>query len=202
VLGSLCHELQRSRSPRVRSRESRAGRALRRPVLHGRADDAHLLPANVSGEARQVAQRRVLRHGGGRRARRLSSVPALPTPAPAPPACGGAAASVSRAVRLIERGFLDDGRSVDELADTLGMTARHLRRLFRHHAGASPTAVATTRRVQRAKTLIDETTLPMSAGGLAAGGPSHPPLQPPLFAPVFPAPRAVAPRPPPPPSAP
>ena len=33
----------------------------------------------------------------------------------------------------------------------LGMTSRHLRRLFVQHAGASPTAVVTTRRVQRAK---------------------------------------------------
>jgi AraC family transcriptional regulator of adaptative response / DNA-3-methyladenine glycosylase II len=92
-----------------------------------------------------------------------------PEAAPGTPAWRGAAASVSRALRLIERGFLDDGRSVDKLADTLGMTARHLRRLFRDHAGASPTAVATTRRVQRAKTLIDETALPMSAVAFAAG---------------------------------
>jgi AraC family transcriptional regulator of adaptative response / DNA-3-methyladenine glycosylase II len=72
-------------------------------------------------------------------------------------------------LRLIERGFLDDGKGVEDLADTLGMTPRHLRRLFERHAGASPTAVATTRRVQRAKTLLDETTLPVSAIAFAAG---------------------------------
>jgi AraC family transcriptional regulator of adaptative response / DNA-3-methyladenine glycosylase II len=49
------------------------------------------------------------------------------------------------------------------------MTARHLRRLFLRHAGASPAAVATTRRVQRAKALIDETAMPMSAIAFAAG---------------------------------
>jgi AraC family transcriptional regulator, regulatory protein of adaptative response / methylated-DNA-[protein]-cysteine methyltransferase len=92
-----------------------------------------------------------------------------PEAAPGTPAWRGAAASVSRALRLIERGFLDDGQRVDDLAETLGMTARHLRRLFLRHAGASPTAVATTRRVQRAKTLIDETVLPMSAIAFAAG---------------------------------
>ena len=80
-----------------------------------------------------------------------------------------AAATVSRALRLIEGGFLDDSRTVDDLADTLGMTARHLRRLFALHAGASPTAVATTRRVQRAKTLVDETALSMSAIAFASG---------------------------------
>ncbi len=92
-----------------------------------------------------------------------------PETAPGTPAWYGAAATVSRALRLIERGFLDDGKTVENLADALGMTARHLRRLFGRHAGASPTAVATTRRVQRAKALIDQTALPMSAIAFAAG---------------------------------
>jgi transcriptional regulator GlxA family with amidase domain len=72
-------------------------------------------------------------------------------------------------MRLIEAGFLDDGKAVEELADRLGMTSRHLRRLFVRHAGASPTAVATTRRVQRAKGLVDETVMPMSEIAFAAG---------------------------------
>ena len=92
-----------------------------------------------------------------------------PETAPGTPAWRGAAATVSRALRLIGDGFLDDGKRVDDLADTLGMTARHLRRLFDRHAGASPTAVATTRRVQRAKALIDQTGLSMSAIAFAAG---------------------------------
>ena len=92
-----------------------------------------------------------------------------PETAPGTPALHGAAATVSRALRLIERGFLDDGKTVEDLADTLGMTTRHLRRLFGRHAGASPTAVATTRRVQRAKTLVDETTMSMSEIAFAAG---------------------------------
>jgi AraC family transcriptional regulator, regulatory protein of adaptative response / methylated-DNA-[protein]-cysteine methyltransferase len=92
-----------------------------------------------------------------------------PETAPGTPAWYGAAASVSRALRLIERGFLDDGKTVEDLADTLGMTTRHLRRLFLRHAGASPIAVATTRRVQRAKRLVDETALPMAAVAFAAG---------------------------------
>src|SRR5256714_10254187 len=92
-----------------------------------------------------------------------------PETAPGTPAWQGAAATVARALRLIERGYLDDGKRVEDLADTLGMTPRHLRRLFDRHAGASPTAVATTRRVQRAKALIDGTALPMSAIAFAAG---------------------------------
>jgi AraC family transcriptional regulator of adaptative response / DNA-3-methyladenine glycosylase II len=92
-----------------------------------------------------------------------------PETAPGTPAWRGAAATVSRALRLIERGFLDDGKRVDDLADALGMTPRHLRRLFVQHAGAPPSAVATTRRVQRAKALVDRTTMPMSAIAFAAG---------------------------------
>jgi len=92
-----------------------------------------------------------------------------PETAPGTPAWRGAAATVSRALRLIERGFLDGETRVSDLADALGMTARHLRRLFLRHAGASPTAVATTRRVQRAKALVDSTALSMSAIAFAAG---------------------------------
>jgi AraC family transcriptional regulator of adaptative response / DNA-3-methyladenine glycosylase II len=92
-----------------------------------------------------------------------------PETVPGTPAWRGAAATVSRALRLIERGFLDDGGTVDDLADALGMTARHLRRLFARHAGASPIAVATTRRVQRAKALLDSTAMPMAAIAFAAG---------------------------------
>src|SRR2546422_8367340 len=92
-----------------------------------------------------------------------------PETAPGTPAWHGSATTVTRALRLIDRGFLDDGKRVEDLADTLGMTTRHLRRLFRRHAGASPTAVATTRRVQRAKRLGDETMMPMSAIAFAAG---------------------------------
>lgn len=93
----------------------------------------------------------------------------LPRDRAGAPAWRGAAATVSRGQRLIERGFLDDGKTVGDLADMLGMTARHLRRLFVRHAGASPTAIATTRRVQRAKALVDETRMPMSAIAFAAG---------------------------------
>src|SRR5712692_11179167 len=59
-----------------------------------------------------------------------------PETAPGSPAWRGTATTVSRALRLIERGFLDDGKTVEDLADTLGMTPRHLRRLFVRHAGA------------------------------------------------------------------
>jgi AraC family transcriptional regulator of adaptative response / DNA-3-methyladenine glycosylase II len=52
------------------------------------------------------------------------------------------------------------------------MGERHLRRLFGRELGASPLAVAQTRRVHFAKKLLDETRLPMGQVALAAGFPS------------------------------
>src|SRR5689334_11460756 len=83
-----------------------------------------------------------------------------PEAAPGTPAWQGTSAVVSRALRLIGDGALDDA-GVETLAERLGVTGRHLRRLFLQHLGATPLDVALTRRVHFAKKLIDETALPM-----------------------------------------
>ncbi len=80
----------------------------------------------------------------------------------------GSSNTVSRALGLIEAGALD-GASVEDLATRLGMGERQLRRLFRRHLGASPTAVARTRRILLAKQLIQDTSLPMTEVAAAAG---------------------------------
>jgi AraC family transcriptional regulator of adaptative response / DNA-3-methyladenine glycosylase II len=80
----------------------------------------------------------------------------------------GASNTVSRALALIELGALD-GEDVEGLADRLGVGERQLRRLFAQHLGASPIAVAQTRRVLLAKQLIHETQLPMAEVALASG---------------------------------
>ena len=54
-------------------------------------------------------------------------------------------------------------------AARLGMTARHLNRLFARHRGAPPSIVARTARVQRAKRLLSETDLPMVEVAVQAG---------------------------------
>ncbi|SOE49920.1 ADA regulatory protein / Methylated-DNA--protein-cysteine methyltransferase [Orrella dioscoreae] len=78
------------------------------------------------------------------------------------------AAIVARALSLIEHGALDEG-SLDTLAARLGVSDRQLRRHFRAQVGASPVAVAQTRRVLLAKQLIHETQLPMAEIAFAAG---------------------------------
>lgn len=91
-----------------------------------------------------------------------------PETAPATPAWNGTSTTVTRALRLIDEGFLDR-QSVEELGDQLGIGARHLTRLFETHIGASPKSVAETRRLQLAKRLLDETLLPMTDVADASG---------------------------------
>lgn len=91
-----------------------------------------------------------------------------PECAPGSPAWSGTSTTVRRGLRLIANGALDDG-GIENLADRLGVTSRHLRRLFTQHIGASPLAVAHTQRLHFAKRLIDETTLPLNHIVIAAG---------------------------------
>jgi len=91
-----------------------------------------------------------------------------PETAPFSPAWKGSLTTVERAMRLVEDGALDEA-GVEALAERLGVGARHLSRLFKKHVGASPTQVAQTARVQRAKRLIDTTDLPMTEIALSAG---------------------------------
>lgn len=91
-----------------------------------------------------------------------------PETAPGTPAWAGGSATVQRALRLIDEGVLD-AHDVEGLAARVGLGARHLRRLFDQHVGASPLRVARTRRVHFARRLVDETNLPMTEIALAAG---------------------------------
>src|SRR5439155_587813 len=64
----------------------------------------------------------------------------------------GTANTVSRGLALIADGALDgEHADVEALAGRLGVGGRQLRRLFQRHLGASPIAVAQTRRVLFAK---------------------------------------------------
>jgi AraC family transcriptional regulator of adaptative response / DNA-3-methyladenine glycosylase II len=91
-----------------------------------------------------------------------------PDASPAAPVAVGTPVTVARGLRLIADGALDED-GVDALAERLGVTARHLRRLFEQHLGAPPLAVARTRRVHFARKLLEETALPMTEVAHAAG---------------------------------
>jgi AraC family transcriptional regulator, regulatory protein of adaptative response / DNA-3-methyladenine glycosylase II len=91
-----------------------------------------------------------------------------PETAPGTPAWNGTSTTVSRALRLVGNGFLDE-RSVSELATALGMGERHLRRLFVEHLGAAPAAIALSRRAHFAARMLRDTRAPIAQIALGAG---------------------------------
>jgi AraC family transcriptional regulator, regulatory protein of adaptative response / DNA-3-methyladenine glycosylase II len=75
---------------------------------------------------------------------------------------------VCRAVQLVLGGALDRGGEAD-LAARLGVSPRHLRRLFAEHVGTTPDALARSRRAHFARRLLDDTDLSVTAVAYAAG---------------------------------
>jgi AraC family transcriptional regulator of adaptative response / DNA-3-methyladenine glycosylase II len=75
---------------------------------------------------------------------------------------------VIRGLRLIEGGFLAD-RSTAALAARLGVSTRHLNRVFHKELGATPSSLARSRRLHLALRLIVETDLSFSDVALQAG---------------------------------
>jgi AraC family transcriptional regulator of adaptative response / DNA-3-methyladenine glycosylase II len=91
-----------------------------------------------------------------------------PDTSPGTPEWGGTSGTVSRALRLIHDGALDR-EGVATLSRRLGIGERHLARLFAGHLGASPVAIAQTRRVHFARKLLEETDLPMTEVAYSSG---------------------------------
>jgi AraC family transcriptional regulator, regulatory protein of adaptative response / DNA-3-methyladenine glycosylase II len=75
---------------------------------------------------------------------------------------------VCRAVSLILDGALDQGSEAD-LGTRLGVSARHLRRLFVTHVGVTPDGLARSARVHFARRLLDDTDLTVIEIAFAAG---------------------------------
>lgn len=91
-----------------------------------------------------------------------------PEAAPGSPLHRAGSELVTAGLRLIENGLLDS-EPVAALAARIGVGERHLRRLFEQELGASPAAVAATRRLLFAKQLLGDTGLPVTAIAAAAG---------------------------------
>jgi len=72
------------------------------------------------------------------------------------------------AVDLIENGVLDAG-GIEHLSARVGVTSRHLRRIFDAEFGVSPIEYAQTQRLLLAKRLLTDTVLPVTEVALASG---------------------------------
>ena len=72
------------------------------------------------------------------------------------------------AVDLIENGVFDDG-GIEHLASRVGITSRHLRRIFEAEYGVSPVEYAQTQRLLLAKRLLTDTAMPVTEVALASG---------------------------------
>ncbi len=75
---------------------------------------------------------------------------------------------VCRAVRMISAGHLDTHRE-DDLAAELGVSPRHLRRVFNEELGVTPDGLARSARTHFARRLLDDTDLPVAQVAFAAG---------------------------------
>jgi AraC family transcriptional regulator, regulatory protein of adaptative response / DNA-3-methyladenine glycosylase II len=78
------------------------------------------------------------------------------------------AASIKRALRMIDSGALDD-QSVEQFAGKLGVGARHLRRLVKSALGVAPNRLALARRAAFARGLIEGSNLAMTEVAAASG---------------------------------
>src|SRR5688572_10353270 len=91
-----------------------------------------------------------------------------PELAPGNAAVDAGARLVQAAAGLIEDGLLVDG-SVEELAQRLGVTDRHVRRVFRTELGVSPVQFVQTQRLLLAKRLLTDTAMPVMDVAMASG---------------------------------
>lgn len=91
-----------------------------------------------------------------------------PELAPGNASVDAAARLAQGAVDLMENGLMDDG-GVERLSARVGVTSRHLRRIFAAEFGVSPIEYAQTQRLLLAKRLLTDTALPVTEIAHAAG---------------------------------
>nr|WP_295903440.1 Ada metal-binding domain-containing protein [uncultured Bdellovibrio sp.] len=125
-----------------------------RPVCPAKPKPENILIFKSASEAEKEGYRPCLR--------------CRPDVAPGSKILQGTVNSVSRALRIIDEAT-EDSLDVATLADKVGMTDRHLRRLFDEHLGASPIEILVTKRLHLAKQLILQTSSPITDIALAVG---------------------------------
>jgi AraC family transcriptional regulator, regulatory protein of adaptative response / DNA-3-methyladenine glycosylase II len=92
-----------------------------------------------------------------------------PECAPLSPAWWGKRAVVRRALKLIANNGLHQRTNENEFAERLGVSARHLRRLFENEIGRTPKQIADANRLNFARGLIVETAMPITTVARSVG---------------------------------
>jgi AraC family transcriptional regulator, regulatory protein of adaptative response / DNA-3-methyladenine glycosylase II len=124
-----------------------------RPGCGGRPNPANVRPFLLAAAAEAAGYRACLR------CRPYRADPPLSPDAPE---------LVCRAIGLVVAGGLDD-RTEEALGTRLGVSPRHLRRLFQTHLGVTPDQLARSRRAHFARRLLDDTDLSFSQIAFASG---------------------------------
>ena len=86
----------------------------------------------------------------------------------APPAASGDRLA-DRALALLAAGVADGGTGITAVARRLAVSDRHLHRVLRSAVGAGPLTLARMRRLQTARTLIEQTAMPITDVAMCAG---------------------------------
>lgn len=127
-----------------------------RPVCHARTprpDHCQFYPSAAAAE----------------RARFRPCLRCRPELAPGQAPVDNLSRTATQAAAMIERGILDNGGGVEQLALQLGISSRQLRRSLKSVLGVSPLQLAQTRRLLLAKQLLNETSLPIIDVAYASG---------------------------------
>ena len=122
------------------------------PSCTARPLPSHVVPYRSAAEAEVAGFRACLRCRPYRQAPETITGPEL----------------VCRAVHLITEGALD-GRSEADLGAALGVSVRHLRRLFVEHVGITPDQLARSHRAHFARRLLEDTDLSVTDIAWASG---------------------------------
>ena len=86
-----------------------------------------------------------------------------------PPGRGDGDGLADRALRLIAAGAADGGGGVAAVARALEVSERHLHRVLTGAVGTGPLTLARMRRLQTARTLIEQTALPITEVAFSSG---------------------------------
>jgi AraC family transcriptional regulator, regulatory protein of adaptative response / DNA-3-methyladenine glycosylase II len=74
-----------------------------------------------------------------------------------------------RALRLLAAGAADGAAGITAVAERLAVSDRHLHRVLNEAVGAGPLTLARMRRLQTARTLIEQTTMPITDVAFSSG---------------------------------